>query len=52
MIIHVVNNSLSFLDLGDQTNAVCLIVLIGSLLLLAFALWWFAKRSKKQEVNV
>ena len=52
MIIHVVNNSLSFLDLGDQTNAVCLIVLIGSLLLLAFGLWWFAKRSKKQEVNV
>lgn len=43
MIIHVVNNSLSFLDLGNQTNAVCLIVLVGSLLLLAFGLWWFAR---------
>ena len=44
MIIHVVNNSLSFLDLGNQTNTVCLIVLVGSFLLFAFGLWWFARR--------
>lgn len=44
MIIHVVNNSLSFIDLSGQTNAVCLLILIGSILLLAFALWWFARR--------
>lgn len=43
MIIHVVNNSLSFIDLSGQTNVVCLIVLVGSLLLLAFGLWWFAR---------
>ena len=52
MIIHVVNNSLSFIDLSGQTNSVCLLVLVGSLLLLAFGLGWFARKSKKQEVNV
>ena len=43
MIIHVVNNSLSFIDLSGQTIVVCLIVLVASLLLLSFGLWWFAR---------
>ena len=43
MIIHVVNNSLSFIDLSGKTNVVCLIVLVVSLLLLSFGLWWFAR---------
>ena len=44
MIIHVVNNSLSFIDFSGQTNVVCLIILVGSLLLLSFCLWWFARK--------
>ena len=43
MIIHVVNNSLSFIDFSGQTNVVCLIILVGSLLLLSLGLWWFAR---------
>ena len=43
MIIHIVNNSLSFIDLSGQTNVICLLVLVGSLLLLSFGLWWFAR---------
>ena len=43
MIIHVVNNSLSFIDLSGQTNVVCLLVLVGSILLLSFGLRWFAR---------
>jgi membrane protease YdiL (CAAX protease family) len=43
MIIHVVNNSLSFIDLSSQTHVVCLIILVGSLLLLSLCLWWFAR---------
>lgn len=45
MIIHIVNNSLSFIDLSNHTNAVCLIVLFVSLLSLSFGLWWFARKS-------
>lgn len=44
MIVHVVNNSLSFIDLSGQTNVVCLLILVGSLLLLVFGIQWFAKR--------
>ena len=43
MIIHVVNNSLSFIDFSGQTHVVCLIILLGSLLLLSLGLWWFAR---------
>ena len=51
MIIHVVNNSLSFIDLSGQTNVVCLIVLVGSLLLLSFGLWWFARITIPNEIK-
>lgn len=44
MIVHIVNNSLSFIDLSGQTEVACMLILVGSLLLLAFGLWWFAKR--------
>ena len=44
MIIHVVNNSLSFIDFSGRTNLFCLIVLVGSLRLLSFGLWWFARK--------
>jgi membrane protease YdiL (CAAX protease family) len=43
MIIHVTNNSLSFIDFSGQTNVFCLIILVGSLMLLSIGLWWFAK---------
>lgn len=49
MIIHIVNNSLSFIDLSNHTNAVCLIVLFISLLSLSFGLWWFARRFVPDE---
>lgn len=45
MIVHIVNNSLSFIDLSDQANVVLMLVLVGSLLSFAFALWWFVKKS-------
>ena len=51
MIIHVVNNSLSFIDLSGQTNVVCLLVLVGSLLLLSFGLWWFARITIPNEIK-
>ena len=51
MIIHVVNNSLSFIDLSGQTNVVCLIVLVASLLLLLFGLWWFARITIPDEIK-
>ncbi|MCR4816958.1 MAG: CPBP family intramembrane metalloprotease [Bacteroidales bacterium] len=44
MIVHIVNNSLSFIDLSGQANVVLMLVLVGSLLSFAFALWWFAKK--------
>lgn len=45
MIVHIVNNSLSFMDLSGQPNVFCLLVLVGSLLLLASGIWWFAKKN-------
>lgn len=44
MIAHIVNNSLSFIDLSGQTNAVCLLILVGNLMVIALGLWWFAKK--------
>ena len=44
MIAHVVNNSLSFIELNAQCEVVILLILVGSLLLLALGLWWFAKK--------
>jgi len=44
MIVHIVNNSLSFIDLGGQTVVACVLILVSGLLLLALGLWWFRKR--------
>ena len=52
IIIHVVNNSLSFIDLNNQPHTICLIILIVCLLLLAYGLWWFGKKCNfAGEVN-
>lgn len=44
MIVHVVNNSLSFIDLGGQSKVVCMLIFVGGLLSLALGLWWFARK--------
>ena len=44
IIIHVVNNSLSFIDLSSQPNTICIVILIVCLPLLAYGLWWFGKK--------
>ncbi|MCR5445711.1 MAG: CPBP family intramembrane metalloprotease [Bacteroidales bacterium] len=44
MIIHVVNNSLSFIELDGQGKVVILLIFVGSMMLLALGLWWFAKK--------
>ncbi len=44
LIIHVTNNSLTAIDLSDQSNTLYLIILVVGLLLLAFGLWWFGKK--------
>ena len=46
LIIHVTNNSLTAIDFSNQTNTLYLIILVVSLLLLAFGLWWFWKKCK------
>ena len=44
MIIHVVNNSLSFIELDGQGKVVILLIFVGSMMLLALGLWWFVKK--------
>lgn len=43
LIIHVTNNSLTAIDLSDQTNTFYLITLVVGLGLLAYGVWWFWK---------
>lgn len=50
MIVHIVNNSLSFIDLNGQSRVACMFVLVGGLLLLAFGLWWFAFRFRRASL--
>lgn len=45
IIIHMTNNSLTAIDLSNQTNTFYLIILVVGLLLLAYCLWWFGKKS-------
>ena len=45
IIIHITNNSLTAIDLSNQTNALYLIILVVSLILLAYGIWWFGKKS-------
>lgn len=44
IIIHITNNSLTAIDLSGQPNAILWLILVVSLLLLAFSLWWFGKK--------
>ena len=44
IIIHITNNSLTAIDLSGQPNAILWLILVVSLLLLAFGLWWFGKK--------
>lgn len=46
LIIHIANNSLTGIDLINQTDTFYLIALVGGLLLLAYGLWWFWKNMK------
>ncbi|MBO6024128.1 MAG: CPBP family intramembrane metalloprotease [Bacteroidales bacterium] len=46
IIIHIVNNSLTAIDTTGWNNTTFIIILVVSLLLLAFGLWWFGKKCK------
>ena len=50
IIIHIVNNSLSFIDLSCQTNTVCLLILVICLLVMACGLWWFWEKCNHKDV--
>ena len=43
IIIHITNNSLTAIDATGWNNTTFIIILVVSLLLLAFGLWWFGK---------
>lgn len=45
IIIHITNNSLTAIDLTGQPYTILWLILVVSLLLLAFGLWWFEKKS-------
>lgn len=49
LIIHIANNSLTGIDLINQTNTFYLIALVGGLILLVYGLWWFWENVKKCE---
>lgn len=49
LIIHIANNSLTGIDLINQTDTFYLIAIVGGLLLLTHGLWWFWKNVKKCE---
>lgn len=44
VITHVVNNSLSFIDLSGQSHTAVMVIFVGSLLLLVFGLWQFGRK--------
>ena len=46
LIIHIANNSLTGIDLTNQTNTFYLIALVGGLILLVYCLWWFWENVK------
>ena len=45
IIIHITNNSLTAIDISNQTNTFYLIILVVGLVLLAYGVWWFWKKS-------
>lgn len=44
IIVHIANNSLTAIDSKGWNNTVFIIILVVSLLLLAFGLWWYGKK--------
>ena len=52
IIIHITNNSLTAIDLSNQTNALYLIILVVGLVLLAYGVWWFWKKCKYDTEEV
>lgn len=44
VIVHIANNSLTAIDTTGWNNTTFIIILVVSLLLLAFGLWWFGKK--------
>jgi membrane protease YdiL (CAAX protease family) len=44
IIIHIVNNSLTAIDLIGQSHVILWLILVVGLLLLAYCLWWFGKK--------
>lgn len=49
IIIHVTNNSLTAIDLSGQPHAVLWLILVVSLLLFAYCLWWFGRLTCVQK---
>ena len=45
IIIHITNNSLTAIDISNQTHTFYLIILVVGLVLLAYGVWWFWKKS-------
>jgi hypothetical protein len=52
IIIHITNNSLTAIDLSNQTNALYLIIFVVGLVLLAYGVWWFWKKCKYDTEEV
>lgn len=46
LIIHIANNSLTGIDLINQTDTFYLIALVGGLIFLTYGVWWFWKNVK------
>ena len=44
IIIHITNNSLTAIDISNQTNTFYMIILVVGLVLLAYGVWWFGKK--------
>jgi hypothetical protein len=52
VIVHIANNSLTAIDATGWNNTVFIIILVVSLLLLVFGLWWFGKKCNfADEIN-
>ena len=45
IIMHITNNSLTAIDISNQTNIFYLITLVVGLVLLAYGVWWFWKKT-------
>ena len=46
IIIHIVNNSLTAIDLIGQSHVILWLILVVGLLLFAYCLWWFGKKQR------